>query len=92
MWQIKNIHFKNLFSHEDTEYEFRNNACTIIMGENRDEGGNNAAGKTTIFEAISLALTNSPLRDDIDKEVFINPSRKNRTFTRCCKCFKNKYF
>ena len=72
MWQIKNIHFKNLFSHEDTEYEFRNNACTIIMGENRDEGGNNAAGKTTIFEAISLALTNSPLRDDIDKEVFIN--------------------
>ena len=72
MWQIKNIHFKNLFSHEDTEYEFKNNACTIIMGENRDEGGNNAAGKTTIFEAISLALTNSPLRDDIDKEVFIN--------------------
>ena len=72
MWQIKNIHFKNLFSHEDTQYEFRNNACTIIMGENRDEGGNNAAGKTTIFEAISLALTNSPLRDDIDKEVFIN--------------------
>ena len=77
MWQIKNIHFKNLFSHEDTEYEFRNNACTIIMGENRDEGGNNAAGKTTIFEAISLALTNSPLRDDIDKEVFINRDFEN---------------
>lgn len=71
MWHLKNIKFKNLFSYEEMEYKFRNNTCTLIVGENRDNGGNNGAGKSTIFEAISLALTNKSLRD-LKKESFIN--------------------
>lgn len=76
MWQLKNIKFKNLFSYEEMQYEFRNNTCTLIVGENRDNGGNNGAGKSTIFEAISLALTNKSLRD-LKKESFINRDSEN---------------
>lgn len=71
MWQIKKIKFENLFSHASSEYIFRNNTCTLIVGENRDNGGNNGAGKSTLFEAITLALTNKSLRD-LKKENFIN--------------------
>ena len=71
MWQIKKIKFENLFSHVSSEYIFRNNTCTLIVGENRDNGGNNGAGKSTLFEAITLALTNKSLRD-LKKENFIN--------------------
>lgn len=71
MWQIKNIKFENLFSHVSSEYVFKNNTCTLIVGENRDNGGNNGAGKSTLFEAITIALTNKSLRD-LKKENFIN--------------------
>ena len=71
MWQIKNIKFENLFSHASSEYVFKNNTCTLIVGENRDNGGNNGAGKSTLFEAITIALTNKSLRD-LKKENFIN--------------------
>jgi DNA repair exonuclease SbcCD ATPase subunit len=71
MWQIDKVSFKNLFSHEDSEYTFKNNACTLIVGENKDNGGNNGAGKSTIFEAIAIALTNKSLRD-VNKDCFIN--------------------
>lgn len=71
MWQIKKIKFENLFSHFSSEYVFHNNTCTLIVGENRDNGGNNGAGKSTLFEAIALALTNKSLRD-LKKEQFIN--------------------
>lgn len=64
---------RNLFAHVDTKYEFNQNVCTVIFGENRDDddSDNNGAGKSTIFEAIAIALTGKSLRD-IDKEVFIN--------------------
>lgn len=71
MWQIKKIKFENLFSHASSEYIVKNNTCTLIVGENRDNGGNNGAGKSTLFEAITLALTNKSLRD-LKKEHFIN--------------------
>lgn len=71
MWQIKRIKFENLFSHASSEYIVKNNTCTLIVGENRDNGGNNGAGKSTLFEAITLALTNKSLRD-LKKENFIN--------------------
>lgn len=71
MWQINKIKFENLFSHKSSEYVFKNNTCTLIVGENRDNGGNNGAGKSTLFEAITIALTNKSLRD-LKKENFIN--------------------
>jgi DNA repair exonuclease SbcCD ATPase subunit len=73
MWHPKRIKFQNLFAHVDSEYVFNQGVCTVIFGENRDDEDceNNGAGKSTMFEAISLALTGKSLRD-IDKEIFIN--------------------
>lgn len=73
MWYPIKIEFFNLFAHEHTAYSFNNGVCTVIFGENLDaeDCENNGAGKSTIFEAIAIALTNKSLRD-LDKEVFIN--------------------
>lgn len=71
MWNLTKIEINNFFSHQHSEYEFKNNCCTLIVGENKDKGGNNGAGKTTLFEAITLALTGNTLRG-LKKENFIN--------------------
>lgn len=71
MWCFDKIEIRNFFSHVESVYEFKNGACTLIVGENRDNGGNNGAGKSTLFEAIAIALTNKSLRD-LKKESFIN--------------------
>lgn len=73
MWSPVKIQMKNLFSHPDSQYEFKQGACTVIFGRNMSdrELENNGAGKTTLFEAVCLALTGDSLRK-IDKEVFIN--------------------
>ena len=71
MWCFNKIEIRDFFSHVDTTYTFRNGVCTLILGENKDDGGNNGAGKSTIFEAIALALNGKTLRD-LDKETFIN--------------------
>ena len=73
MWNPIRIHFENLFSHVDSSYEFKNNSCVVIFGENKTDRSleNNGAGKTTLFEAICIALTNESLRN-IKKEQFIN--------------------
>ena len=73
MWSPIKIQMKNLFSHPDSQYEFKQGACTVIFGRNLSDRSleNNGAGKTTLFEAVCLALTGDSLRK-IDKEVFIN--------------------
>ncbi len=73
MWSPIKIQMKNLFSHPDSRYEFKQGACTVIFGRNLSDRSleNNGAGKTTLFEAVCLALTGDSLRK-IDKEVFIN--------------------
>ena len=71
MWCFDKIEMRDFFSHVDSTYKFKNGTCTLIVGENRDNGGNNGAGKSALFEAIALALTNKSLRD-LKKESFIN--------------------
>lgn len=73
MWHPVKITIKNLMSHLDTEYEFLNNKCVMIYGENlTDEGlDSNGAGKSVILEAITLAITGEVSRD-VDREEFIN--------------------
>jgi DNA repair exonuclease SbcCD ATPase subunit len=79
MWNPIRIKFQNLFAHIDSEYEFNNGICTVVSGVNKDaaDSNNNGAGKTTIFEAIAIALTNKPLRDEVDKESFINDNAES---------------
>ena len=73
MWNPSKIEIYNLFAHNESVYDFKNNACTVIFGKNETDRGleNNGAGKTTLFEAICIALTNESLRA-IKKDSFIN--------------------
>lgn len=73
MWNPISIEIRNLFAHKNSTYEFKNNTCTVIFGDNKDDKGlqNNGAGKTTLFEAVCIALTNESLRG-LKKESFIN--------------------
>lgn len=73
MWNPIKIEIYNLFAHQESVYEFKNNSCTVIFGRNDTDRGleNNGAGKTTLFEAICIALTNESLRA-IKKDSFIN--------------------
>lgn len=73
MWNPIKIEIYNLFAHQESIYNFKNNTCTVIFGRNDTDRGleNNGAGKTTLFEAICIALTNESLRA-IKKDSFIN--------------------
>lgn len=73
MWQPIRIKFTNLFSHKDTEYSFKKNKCVMIYGVNKTDKDkdSNGGGKSTIMEAISLAITNQTCRD-VTKLDFIN--------------------
>lgn len=73
MWNPISIEIYNLFAHKNSKYEFKNNTCTVIFGDNKDDKGlqNNGAGKTTLFESICIALTNESLRG-LKKDSFIN--------------------
>ena len=64
MWNPISIEIHNLFAHKNSTYEFKNNTCTVIFGDNKDDKGlqNNGAGKTTLFEAVCIALTNERRR------------------------------
>lgn len=73
MWTPISIEFKNLLSHVDTKFVFTPGVCTVIYGENRTDNGttNNGSGKSTILEAIAIALLGRSLRE-VDKGEFIN--------------------
>lgn len=73
MWYPVKIEFENLFAHLKSSYEFQNNKCTVIFGNNKTDKGfeNNGAGKSTLLEAIAIAYTGSSLRN-LNKEAFIN--------------------
>lgn len=73
MWQPKKIKFTNLFSHKETEFIFRKDRCIMIYGINStdEDKDSNGGGKSTVMEAITLALTNETSRD-VRKEDFIN--------------------
>jgi DNA repair exonuclease SbcCD ATPase subunit len=77
MWNPVKISFKNLYSHVNSQYEFKTNLCTVIYGQNKDgiNIDNNGSGKSTLFEAIDIALTGKSSRG-VDKESFINNEAK----------------
>lgn len=60
-------------SHVKSEYDFLQNQCVMIYGQNlTDEGSDsNGSGKSVILEGITLALTGEVSRD-IDRNEFIN--------------------
>jgi len=73
MWSPIKIEIRNLFSHRDSTYVFRNGVCTVIFGHNETDRAmeNNGSGKSTLFEGIGIALTGDDLRN-LGKDAFIN--------------------
>ena len=72
MWIPTIIRFVNLFSHSDTTYKFNNGIMTMLLGKNDDDNGSNSngSGKSTIIEAITLAITGDVYRG-VSKEDYI---------------------
>jgi len=54
----------NLLSHRETVYDFVEGRAVMVVGENRDDEGqdSNGSGKSGIIEGISLAITGSAFR------------------------------
>lgn len=60
-------------THLDTKYVFQKNKCVMIYGKNSTDNGSdsNGSGKSTIIEAITLAIAGITSRD-VNKDEFIN--------------------
>ena len=72
MWKPEKIYFTNLISHTETPYTFLKNRMSLFYGFNYDDEGfdSNGSGKSTVIEAVSLAITGSTSRD-VKKDEFI---------------------
>lgn len=65
--QIEHLEICNFLSYEHAEICLKDRGLILVEGENRDQGGSNGAGKSTIFEAICWGLfgtLNNGLRGD----------------------------
>jgi DNA repair exonuclease SbcCD ATPase subunit len=65
--QILSVEIENFGSYESSTLNLQDRGLLLVEGENRDQGGSNGAGKTTIFESICWAIfgrTVSGLRGD----------------------------
>jgi DNA repair exonuclease SbcCD ATPase subunit len=61
--RVDSIAIKNFLSHVDTNLNLANLGVVLIDGENRDRGGSNGAGKTSLIEALYWCLYGQLLRD-----------------------------
>lgn len=61
--QILNLRIENFLSAEEIELPLANLGLTLIEGENRDQGGSNGAGKSTIIDALRWCLFGTLGRD-----------------------------
>lgn len=84
----------NLLSFEQQLFEFRRGEAVLLVGNNLDDSGQkgNGSGKSSINEAISLAITGSSIRDVKSRELvrdgeesaeiylLLNNTQTNETF------------
>ena len=54
--QISELHIENFLSYEQASLSLQDRGLLLIEGENRDQGGSNGAGKSSLFDAICWAL------------------------------------
>ena len=78
MYSPKSLKIKNIISHVDSEYAFRNGAAIIIVGINHDNASQkgNGSGKSALIESLALAYTGTSIRDVKVKEL-INRQAKD---------------
>lgn len=77
MWYPVSLKIVNLFSHEDSTFDFINNKTTLVSGVNRTDTNveSNGSGKTSILDCISISIIGEPLRDISKKEIVRNGER-----------------
>lgn len=66
---FNNIKMHNFMNFEDSEVSFSNHGFIVVKGENhfiQDASSSNGSGKSSIFEAISWALTGETIRGNKD--------------------------
>lgn len=78
MWQPVKIHFKNLFSHAETVFHFKLYEMCLLLAINEDSDGanSNGGGKSSIIEAICLAITGNVYRG-VGKDEYIRTGEKS---------------
>lgn len=82
MWSLNLIRGKNICSFKDFEYEINNGLTTLLFGENLDNDSqlSNGSGKSSLLEAISIALTGDSLRK-VNTDEIINDAEDNAEIT-----------
>lgn len=74
MWYPVSLKITNLFSHEDSTFDFVNNQTTLVSGINKTDSNvqSNGSGKTSILDCISISIIGEPLRNISKKEIVRN--------------------
>lgn len=60
--KVNTLTIKNFLSHKDSTVALANRGVVLLEGENRDRGGSNGAGKTSIIDALYWGLFGQALR------------------------------
>lgn len=74
MWRLTEIKIRNIVSFQEATLKIQQGVATLIFGKNEDNASqpNNGSGKSSLIEAISLALTGEQLRKVKSVEEIIN--------------------
>lgn len=74
MWRLSEIKIRNIVSFREATLKIAQGVATLIFGKNEDNASQpcNGSGKSSLIEAISLALTGEQLRKVKSVEEIIN--------------------
>lgn len=71
MYRPQSLKIKNIISHVNSEYMFKNGVAIIVVGINHDDSSQkgNGSGKSALIESLALAYTGTSIRDVKVKEL-----------------------
>lgn len=74
MYRPKQLIIKNIISHTQTTYVFREGEAVVVVGSNLDDSSQrgNGSGKSALIESVALAFTGTSIRDVKVKELITN--------------------
>ncbi len=74
MWKLSEVRIRNIVSFREATFIITQGVATLIFGKNEDNASQpcNGSGKSSLIEAISLALTGEQLRKVKSVEEIIN--------------------
>jgi DNA repair exonuclease SbcCD ATPase subunit len=78
---LSNIEIKNFYSIGDISLEFNDSGIVFVEGKNKDIGGSNGSGKSSIFEAIVWGLYGKTIRKSTE-EALVNNKHKKECLVR----------